>query len=214
MILAAGRGMRMMPLTENTPKPLLKIGKHPLLEWHIINLKKAGFKNIVINISYLGEQIIKTIGDGEKYGVKIQYSDEKDNILETAGGIKKALPLLGDKAFIVVNSDIKTNFDFKKLSLKKNKNANLVLINNPDFNPNGDFYHHNSKQKYTFAGIAIYHPRFFENIPHKKAPLAPHLKQALENKDAYTTLYNGIWQDIGTPERFYKACGTTEKIKY
>jgi N-acetyl-alpha-D-muramate 1-phosphate uridylyltransferase len=203
MILAAGRGKRMMPLTKDTPKPLLKIGKYSLLEHHILNLKKADFRQIVINTSYLGEKIQKKIGNGKKYGVQIEYSDEKKEALETAGGIKKAQSLLTEK-FIVINSDIWTDYNFKELKLDNNKQAKIILVPNPTFNKNGDFYHNNSLQKYTFAGIAIYHRCFFVNIPTGKIALAPYLKKGLKNNKINTELYKGSWYDIGTPERIKK----------
>ena len=163
LILAAGRGERMRPLTDTTPKPLIQAGKHRLIEYHLINLKNAGFKDIVINIAWLGKQIIDTLGDGSDYGLSISYSDEGKQALETGGGIFNALPLLGDKPFVVINGDTWTDYPLNNLvDLNPAGTAHLVLVNNPQHNPDGDFFLHNEKLietgecKYTYSGIGVY----------------------------------------------------------
>ncbi|ALE51840.1 mannose-1-phosphate guanylyltransferase [Candidatus Thioglobus autotrophicus] len=210
MILAAGRGERMMPLTENTPKPLIKVQNIALIEHAISALKKANITDIVINISYLGEQIKSYLGDGSNFGVSIQYSDESQNALETAGGIIKALPLLGNKPFVVINSDVLCDYDLSKLTLPIGSLAHLLLINNPAHNPKGDFSLINNHQvilansrSFTFSGIGVYHPDFFKNHTNtqSKLPLYPLLKEALATNQLSGEYYQGYWQDVGTPER-------------
>lgn len=213
MILAAGRGERMMPLTKNTPKPLIKVKDLALIEHSINALKKANITNIVINIAYLGEQIKTHLGNGSKFGVNIQYSDESNNALETAGGIIKALSLLGDKPFVVVNSDILCDYDVSQLTLPIGALAHLLLINNPVHNPKGDFSlsnHQITTKKgatYTFSGIGIYHPDFFKHHTHVKGkiPLYPLLTEAIANNQLSGEHFDGYWQDIGTPHRLEKA---------
>ncbi len=208
MILAAGRGKRMRPLTDHTPKPLLQAGKHRLIEYHLYNLKKSGFKDIVINIAWLGQQIIDFLGDGSNYDLNIQYSNEGKQALETGGGILKALPLLGDKSFLVINGDIWTDYPYQKLKdIKPDGLAHLVLVNNPQHNPDGDFYLSQNKlseagqQKYTFSGIGIYTKEFFDNQTKEKFPLAPIIKNHIKNNQIDAELYTGKWDDIGTAER-------------
>ncbi|MDQ1363328.1 MAG: N-acetyl-alpha-D-muramate 1-phosphate uridylyltransferase, partial [Pseudomonadota bacterium] len=183
MILAAGRGERMRPLTDHTPKPLLHIGKHRLIEHHLINLARAGFNDIVINIAWLGKQIRETLGDGSSYGVKIAYSDEGDSALETGGGIFRALPLLGDAPFLVVNGDIWTDYPFHTLhNYTPHGLAHLVLVNNPPQHPAGDFYLHAGKLmetgelKFTFSGIGVYKKEFFAGKTGGAFPLAPMIR--------------------------------------
>ncbi len=210
MILAAGRGERMMPLTKNTPKPLIKVKGIALIEHSINALKKAGIIDIVINIAYLGDQIKSHLEDGSKFGVNITYSDESKGALETAGGIIKALPLLGNKPFIVINSDVLCDYDLSKLTLPIGSLAHLVLINNPAHNQKGDFSLINNHQivsthaqTYTFSGVGIYHPDFFKNHTHVqgKLPLYPLLTEAISNAQLSGEYYTGYWQDVGTPER-------------
>ncbi|MEQ1597786.1 MAG: N-acetylmuramate alpha-1-phosphate uridylyltransferase MurU [Methylotenera sp.] len=216
MILAAGRGERMRPLTEHTPKPLLKVGGKPLIVWHLERLAKAGFKEIVINHAHLGAQIESTLGNGAAWGVSIAYSPEKV-ALETAGGIANAMDLLGNAPFLVVNGDIYTEIDFKSTALQANthagaghvlKSAHLVLIDNPPQHPNGDFaieagnLAHTGKQMLTFSGVGVYHPSLFaEIVKGEAAKLAPLLRNAIDNKAATAQYYQGVWHDIGTPER-------------
>lgn len=205
MILAAGLGTRMRPLTDHTPKPLLKAGDKPLIVWHIERLRDAGFKEIVINVAYLGDQIIDYLGDGSEYGVDITFSDEQgEGPLETAGGIIKALPHLSE-TFLVVNGDIWTDFPFDNgFELKPDQLAHLILIDNPEHNPAGDFPLAESDQKYTFSGIGYYHKALFDSLSYGKQPLAPLLFRALETKQLTTQYYSGQWYDIGTPERLYQ----------
>jgi MurNAc alpha-1-phosphate uridylyltransferase len=223
MILAAGRGERMRPLTDKMPKPLLKVGGKPLIVWHLERLAKAGFKEIVINHAHLGEQIEAALGNGTDWGVSIQYSSEKV-ALETAGGIANALPLLGDEPFLVVNGDTYTDFDFAVLthlsapSPLKGEGwgesevvqnlAHLMLVDNPPQHPQGDFaieadvLKHTGAQMLTFSGVGVYHPDLFRDIVKgEPAKLAPLLRKAIDNKRATAQYYQGIWHDIGTPER-------------
>jgi len=202
MILAAGLGSRMRPLTNHTPKPLLKIGEKPLIVWHIERLTKAGFNQIVINVAYLGEQIIDYLGDGSKYDVHITFSDERnEGALETAGGIIKALPLLSN-TFLVVNGDIWTDYTFdKNFKLNKNSLAHLILIDNPEHNSTGDFLLDGSNDKYTFSGMGYYSKEMFTHLKYGKQGLAPLLFKAINEKKLTTEYYGGAWYDIGTPER-------------
>ena len=202
MILSAGLGTRMRPLTNHTPKPLLEIGGKPLIVWHIERLRDAGFRQIVINVAYLGQQIIDYLGDGSKFGVQIEFSDEQnEGALETAGGIVKALPLLSD-TFLVVNGDVWTDYSFdSNYKLEEDSLAKLILVNNPEHNLNGDFYLTDTKEKYTFSGIGYYSKKIFENLEYGKQPLAPILFTAIKNRQLITELYQGEWYDIGTPQR-------------
>lgn len=202
MILAAGLGSRMRPLTNHTPKPLLQIGEKPLIVWHIERLKEAGFTNIVINVAYLGEQIIKYLGDGSQYGVQIRFSDEQnEGALETAGGILKALPLLSD-VFLVVNGDVWTDFLFNPMfTFAENSLAHLILIDNPEHNLKGDFLLDGTQNKYTFSGIGYYSKEMFKDLSYGKQGLAPLLFEAIDEKKLTTEYYSGAWHDIGTPER-------------
>jgi len=202
MILSAGLGTRMRPLTNHTPKPLLNVGGKPLIVWHIERLREAGFVDIVINVAYLGNQIIEYLGDGSKYGVNIKFSDEqKEGGLETAGGIIKALPLLSD-TFLVINGDIWTDYRYNnQFQLYNDILALLILIDNPPHHPNGDFRLDKTEQKYTFSGIGYYSKKLFEGLEYGKRALAPLLFQAIENKVLTTEYYSGKWYDIGTPQR-------------
>ncbi len=209
MILAAGRGERMRPLTDHTPKPLLKVGSKPLIVWHLERLAKAGFKQVVINHAHLGEQIELALGDGSQWNLHIQYSPEK-TALETAGGIANALSLLGSEPFLVVNGDTFTEIDFGVLThaLQANNHAHLVLVNNPPQHPNGDFAIETGKlkdigsQMLTFSGVGVYHPDLFASVTRgEPAKLAPLLRQAIAGSQATAEHYQGVWHDIGTPER-------------
>ena len=209
MILAAGRGERMRPLTDHTPKPLLKVGGKPLIVWHLERLAKAGFKEVVINHAYLGEQIEQALSDGSQWGLHIQYSPEKI-ALETSGGIANALPLLGAEPFLVVNGDTFTEIDFAVLAyaLQANKHAHLVLVNNPPQHPNGDFaieagrLKNTGEKMLTFSGVGVYHPDLFASVVQgESAKLAPLLRRAIAENKATAEYYQGVWHDIGTPER-------------
>jgi MurNAc alpha-1-phosphate uridylyltransferase len=208
MILAAGLGKRMQPLTNHTPKPLLEVASKPLIVYHIERLKRAGIKDIVINIAHLGEQIPKALGDGSKWQVRLHYSDEiAQGGLETAGGIIKALPLLGDEPFWVINGDIWCDYEIDtKISLDDNVLAHLVLVPNPPHNPSGDFgidddTYASLTPTYTFSGIGLYSPKLFEGLEVAKLPLAPILKDAISKHQVTANLYSGRWFDIGTPQR-------------
>jgi MurNAc alpha-1-phosphate uridylyltransferase len=215
MILAAGRGERMRPLTDAAPKPLLSIGGRRLIEWHLLGLARAGFVDVVINLAWLGSQICDALGDGSRYGVRIVYSDEGSAALETGGGIFRALPRLGPEPFLVVNGDIWTDFDFQRLpQLDAAAHAALVLVPNPPQHPRGDFNlaaaaggrlrdvnESGAGPRYTFSGIAVYRPAFFAGCTDGKFPLLPLLRRAIAAGTLRGEPYAGLWYDIGTPER-------------
>lgn len=207
MILAAGRGERMRPLTDTVPKPLLEVNGKTLIHYQIEALEEAGVKELVINTGHLGEQIQYELGTGSHLGVDIVYSDEAENILETAGGIIQALPLLGDDPFIVTNADIFTDFDYSSLPEEPDYDAHLVLVDNPAHNLKGDFFLENGRvlqqgtKKLTYSGISIFHPHFFEDCNPGRQPLAPLLHKAAEEKRLGGQHFTGEWSDIGTPAR-------------
>ncbi|MEI6543132.1 MAG: nucleotidyltransferase family protein [Methylococcales bacterium] len=208
MILAAGRGERMRPLTDVTPKPLLPVGGKTIIEHTLNQLVSAGFKDIIINHAHLGQQIEDYLGDGLRYGANIQYSPEGEQGLETAGGIINALPLLGNEVFMVVNGDIATNFPFETLVDQPVDLAHLVLVDNPQHHEHGDFgldtlglVTDNSAEPFTFSGIGLYHPDLFKDIPAGSSKLGPLLRQAISHKRVSGQKFSGFWMDIGTPER-------------
>lgn len=207
LILAAGRGERMRPLTEHTPKPLLKVGGQCLIEYHIQHLVAAGINHIVINLAYLGEMIAETLGDGSRYGARLHYSREYDRKLETGGGILNALPLLGNAPFLVVNGDVWCDYPFSTLPEKLQGLAHLVLVDNPEQHPRGDFHLADSQvlatgePKLTFSGIGIYHPDLFNTCTQESFPLAPLLMAAMPAGQVSGEHYRGEWQDIGTVAR-------------
>lgn len=207
MILAAGRGERMQPLTDTTPKPLLKVAGNPLIEYCIENLVAAGFRELVINLSHLGQQIRDYCGDGSRWGAEISYSDEGETALETAGGIAYALPLLGNQPFLVINADIICDYPLAELRHKHFDLAHLVLIDNPPHHPQGDFslnqnlLSETGAEKFTFSGIGIYHPDLFKAIALGPLKLRPVLNQAMQDKRISGEKFDGLWMDIGTPER-------------
>ena len=208
MILAAGRGERMRPLTDNTPKPLLMAGSKRLIEYHLLNLAKAGFKDIVINVAWLGQQIIDTIGNGENYNLNIKYSNEKDQALETGGGIYNALPLLGDQPFLVINGDVWTDYPCENLyDYSLTDKAHLVLVKNPEHNLEGDFYltdgrlNESGLEKFTYSGIGVYSADFFSQQTNSKFPLAPMIRRYISENKISGELYDGNWMDIGTQQR-------------
>ena len=211
MILAAGRGERMGNLTQNCPKPLLKVKGRCLIDWHLIKLYDAGFKDVVINVAYLSKEIIEFVGDGSKWRLNISISEE-EQALETAGGIKKAIKYLGDEPFLVINADIFSDYNYKQLkmiSLQKKTMGHLVLVNNPKHNLKGDFglmddgvLTLNSNSPLTFSGIAIYEPKLFSELTEgNKIKLAPILEIAINKKCIQGELFEGLWSDVGTPER-------------
>jgi MurNAc alpha-1-phosphate uridylyltransferase len=208
MILSAGRGKRMRPLTDTMPKPLLEVNSKPLIVWHIERLAKNGFKEIVINIAHLGYKIPKALGDGSKWGVKLIYSDEqKSGALESAGGIKKALPFLSNQPFLVLNGDIFCEYEFDPNFELKDKLAHLILVPNPPHNPNGDFglkddiVLNKHTEMFTFSGIGYYSPKLFKDIKLQKSPLAPLLRQKISKKEVSGEVFKKMWHDIGTPTR-------------
>lgn len=206
MILAAGRGERMRPLTDTCPKPLLQVGNKRLIEYHIEALAAAGVESIIINLAYLGEQIQHYLGDGSRYGVKILYSPEAE-ALETGGGIFKALPLLGDDPFILVNGDVWADYDFSTLPKQISGMAHLIMVANPEHNPSGDFSLSDNllsatgDNKLTYSGIGVYHPHLFAGCEPGRFPLAPLLKKAMDEKQISGEYYRGKWVDVGTPQR-------------
>lgn len=212
MILAAGRGERMRPLTDSVPKPMLKVLGKPLIEYHVEALQRAGYQRIVINHAWLGQLIVDSLGTGERFGLEILYSAEAQ-ALETAGGISHALPLLcpnpEDEIFTVINGDIFTDFNFDTLPqhLTQAVDAHLVMVANPKHNPQGDFYytrgglHPTHGKKLTFSGMAVYRKDFFAKIDAKVKPLAPMLRSAIDQELVGAQYYTGRWTDVGTPQR-------------
>ncbi len=209
IILSAGRGERLRPLTDHTPKPLLKAGKSRLIEYIITALVHANITEIIINYAHLGQQFPDVLGDGKQFGANIHYSPEIRGGLETAGGIINALPLLGSEPFLVVNGDIWTDYPFNKLIKTQLNNAlaHLVLVPNPKHNPNGDFsllsdlVSQQGENKYTFSGISVYHPDFFANLDVQRLPLKPLLIDGIAKQQIQGELYQGQWSDIGTIKR-------------
>jgi MurNAc alpha-1-phosphate uridylyltransferase len=206
MILAAGRGERMRPLTDRTPKPLLKAGGKPLIVHHLERLAAAGFRELVVNHAHLGKQIETALGNGSRWGVAIRYSAERP-ALETGGGIFKAMGLLGPDPFVVVNGDIWTDVDFSDLRLAPGLLAHLVLVDNPPHHREGDFVLSDGlvfgegRPRFTFGGIGIYHPDLFQGCTAGAFPLAPLLRRAMARRRVSGERHAGLWYDIGTPER-------------
>lgn len=208
-ILAAGRGERMRPLTDHTPKPLLMVRGKPLVEWHLDNLVNAGFKEVVINLGWLGEKIEQHLGDGARFGVSIRYSVEGWPALETGGGLHHALPLLGDAPFLLVNGDVFTDLPFAPLlarGLQGDELAHLLLVPNPPQHPNGDFalvdgIVIDAEPRLTYSGIALLHPQLFAGCTPGAFPLAPLFKRAMAAGQVSGGHHVGQWSDVGTPER-------------
>lgn len=214
MILAAGRGARMRPLTDHTPKPLLKVGSKALIEWHLERLALAEITQVVINHAWLGEQITAYLGNGQRYGLSIQYSAEAE-ALETAAGIKKALPLLGDQPFLVISADIWCDWNpqvahyLAQDLITQSALAHLLLVPNPEHNRQGDFGFANNKVRpkqntsnYTYSGIGVFSPQFFNEVSATTAtPLREPLLRAINQEQVLGSIYQGEWADIGTPER-------------
>ncbi len=207
MILAAGRGERLRPLTDRAPKPLLEVHGKALIAWHLEALARAGVLEVVINLAWLGEQIRTALGNGERYGVKLHYSQEPVGALEAGGGIHQALPLLGAAPFILVNGDIYTDFDFTKLGIGARSLAHLVLVPNPVQHPRGDFSLQDGNigeldtPRYTYAGIGMYRPEFFAGCQPGRFPLLPLQRKAAAAQRLQGEPYLGRWTDVGTVER-------------
>ena len=223
MILAAGLGTRMRPLTDHLPKPLLEVGGKPLIVWHIEALARAGITELVINTAWLGDKLEAALGDGQRYGVSICWSHEGEP-LETAGGIVKALPLLGEVPFLVVNGDIWLRYDFGALRQRvaaMEGQAHLVLVGNPAHNPRGDFaleadritagttlrVANDGEHRFTFAGLSVLHPDLFAGLPEGKRALAPLLREAIAAGQVTGEYFSGPWVDVGTPERLAELDG-------
>ena len=207
MILAAGRGERLRPLTDSVPKPLLEVGGKLLIEHHLDHLAAAGFREVVINLSHLGDQIRDTLGNGNIWGLNIHYSPEPPGALGTGGGIKQALPFLGEAPFAIINGDVFSSYPLARLRAIKCDHAHLVLVPNPAHNPKGDFVlqggylNDSGQQRNTFSGISVYHPRFFDTAPTGSFSVVPMLQAAMALQQVTGQLYKGVWHDIGTIER-------------
>jgi len=213
LVLAAGRGERMRPLTDALPKPLLPVAGRPLIAYHLEALARAGIRDVVVNLSWLGERLRAALGDGGRYGVRILYSEEGAEALETGGGIFNALPKLGPGPFLVVNGDTWTDFDFRRLTLEHDVDAGavarLVLVPNPAHHPEGDFaldgdvIVERATADATFSGIGLYRPELFNGCEPGKFPLAPLLKRAIAQGLVRGELYRGEWWDVGSPARLH-----------
>ena len=207
MILAAGRGERLRPLTDELPKPLVEVGGKPLIEYHLERLAAAGFREIVINQGHLGDLLPASLGDGGRWGIHIHWSDEQPEALETGGGIFKALPLLGGAPFLVLNGDLWTDYPLARLRAVKCDQAHLVLVPNPAHNPAGDFallgarVSDEGEPRHTFSGIAVYHPRLFAGCSPGKFSVVPLLRSAMRDHLVTGELYEGEWNDVGTLDR-------------
>lgn len=210
MILAAGKGERMRPLTLTTPKPLLSAGGKPLIEYHLEHLREAGFRDVVINHAWLGDRLETTLGDGQRFGLNLEYSREGEP-LETAGGIIRALPMLTDAGsdwFLVINGDIWTDFPLGTLQPIEGRDAILVMVDNPDHHPDGDFrmtpsgtLTSDGPGKLTFAGISLLHRRLFRDLDDSAGKLGPILRKAMAEGRVEGRYHSGAWVDVGTPER-------------
>lgn len=210
MMLAAGRGERMRPLTDHTPKPLLNVAGHPLAAWHLRALARAGFDEVVINQGWLGEQLPCVLGDGGDYGLRLHYVWEGYPALETGGGIHNALPVLGGEPFLVINGDVWTDLDFAAFvapGLQDGTLARLVLLDNPGHHPEGDFalreggVSEDGVSRLTYSGIAVLHPALFDGCRPGAFKLAPLLRSAMADGRVEGVHHRGAWMDIGTPER-------------
>jgi len=207
MILAAGRGERLRPLTDRTPKPLLEVGGRTLIEWQIERLSRAGIRDFVINTAHLGAQIEAFLGDGRRYGARFSFSHEPAGALETGGGIRQALHLFEGAPFIVANADVWIEFDFTRLPRLDDDLAHLLLVPNPTHHRTGDFslragrVANDGDTRHTFAGVAVYSPALFERHAPGRFPLAPLLRDAADRGLVGGQLFEGCWIDVGTPER-------------
>jgi MurNAc alpha-1-phosphate uridylyltransferase len=218
MILAAGRGERLRPLTDTIPKALVEVAGESLLERHLRMLARAGIKNVVINLDWLGEQIIERIGEGQRFGLQVTYSPEFDGVLETAGGIHRALPMLGSEPFWVVNADVYTDMDLPEIQLAGDYLAHTLLVPTPEFKSHGDFDLKNGElvngeqPQLTFSGIALYRPEFFRQMTPGRAPLAPLLRDGADSAQISASMLEGVWEDIGTPDRLERVRRQLERM--
>ena len=207
MLLAAGRGERMRPITDALPKPLVPVAGKPLIAWHLASLARAGFRDVVINTSWLAGSLHAALGDGSAFGVSITWSDEGPVPLETGGGIFRALPLLGPGPFLVVNADIWTDIDFGTLALADDAHARLVLVPNPPHNPRGDFgldgdlVVSRDTDRFTYSGVGMYRRELFEGSSGERFPLLPVLNRGIAARCVRGELHRGAWSDVGTAER-------------
>jgi len=206
MILAAGRGERLRPITESVPKALVEVRGRSLLERHLDAVKAAGIENVVINLGWLGEQIADRIGSGANYGLSVVYSPEGDDILETGGGVQRALPLLGNQPFLVINADVFSDMPLPT-RLADGAEGHLVLVTTPAYKPQGDFdladgrIANGENPVFTFSGVAIYRPRFFADCEPGRFSVVPMLRSAADASTLTGSVYEGMWQDVGTPQR-------------
>lgn len=207
MLLAAGRGERMRPITDSLPKPLVPVAGKPLIAWHLAALARAGYREVVVNTSWLAAQLHEALGDGSAWGVSISWSDEGPVPLETGGGIFRAVPLLGPGPFLVVNADIWTDIDFAALSLEDGAHARLVLVPNPphnvrgDFGLDGDLVVSRDTDRFTYSGVGMFRREFFDGASGERFPLLPLLNRAIAARRVRGELHRGAWSDVGTPER-------------
>jgi len=209
IILSAGYGKRLRPLTDRIPKPLVPVGGKPLIVHHLEKLAGAGIREIVINLGHLGSKIPEALGDGSSWGLSIAYSDEGPEPLETGGGITKALPLLGQETFLVVNGDVWCDLDFSTIpsQLPKMDDALLFLVPQPEWREKGDFSLRDNQvvesesPDLLYAGIALYHPRILDGAKVEKFSIVPRLRQSIASGRVSGILHNGKWDDVGTPER-------------
>ena len=210
MILAAGRGERLRPITDMTPKALVEVDGVSLLEQHLQRLADAKIKTVVINLGWLGEQIAARIGSGKQFGLQVVYSPEYDNILDTGGGIKRAWPLLNNAPFWVINADVYTDTPLPNIKLEADSLAHLVLVPTPAHKAGGDFELRDGKvrnsdnQDLTYSGMAFYRPEFFAHAGGGRFSVVPLLREAADNGQIEGSVYDGIWEDVGTPERLKK----------
>ena len=207
MILAAGRGKRLRPLTDTIPKALVEVAGETLLARHLRMLARAGIKNVVINLDWLGEQIIDLVGEGDRFDLQVTYSPEFGNVLETAGGIQRALPMLGNKSFWVVNADVYTDMDLPAIQLSDDALAHVLLVPTPDFKTIGDFDITNGRlangdnPEFTYSGISLYRPEFFQSLAPGRAALGPMLRASADEGTITASMLDGVWEDVGTHER-------------
>ena len=219
MLLAAGRGERMRPLTDTLPKPLVQVGGRALIEWHLQALARAGIREVVINLSWLAGKLRAALGDGRDFGVSISWSDEGPVPLETGGGIFRALPQLGPGPFLVVNADIWTDIDFGLLTLAPEAQAHLVLIPNPAHHPRGDFGLEGDRvvmresERFTYSGVGVYGSEFFAGCTAGRFPLLPLLNRAISAGKVRGAVHRGQWCDVGTAERLASLSARLSALK-